>query len=743
MKRFQLVASLTLALLLALPVLAEEGVDWRFSFDHSLSRWQDGLPIGNGRIGAQCWGDERVLRLTLDRSDVWDRRFEPNRRPHYSYTQLRQYVAAKAHAEIQTELTPDIHPLARAVPTHVPGGRLEIGLPDGVIVERVWLDMATAEVRWQLKIGDKRHTVRMIAHADHELIIVEIAPPIRLKSVQCLDSLTMCPDLAKKLGYPPPTRGSEGALQWLDQPIPDGSVVRTVWSDKQDDDCWTLFLSIGAQAEQPGVVRSVVEQAKLVGMDRLLQTHRQWWRALWDRSRVELPDVEMQRLWRNGIYKLAASSHGGLPTNLQGLWPPDGKLPPWRGDYHCNMNVQECYWPAYSSNQLALTRPLNRWMIDKLAPANRELTKRFFGFDGMWIGCAFDDQGRLLGGESNWMTVQYWLGGGAWLSQHLWWYYRYTLDEAFLRDKAYPFMRDCMRFYTNVLERGDDGRLHIPMSTSPEYFSNELPAWTPDPTCDLSLVRNLARWCIQAAEILDRDGDLRQRWQKIDRDLAPYPVSERGLKVQPDTEFTQPHRHPMHLAAIFPLGDLHIEGSDADRQLVNASIDTWLDVGTGGWTGWSFPYASLILTRAGRANRAYEMLDMYRLGFIWPNGFHVNGNYKRQGFSRMTGTVFTVEGEMAFTAAVNEMLLQSWGDTIRVFPAVPDEWPTVAFSNLRAEGAVLVSARRENGRVTELTLLPERDGTATVVWKFAPDQPERRDNVQLSTGVRINLAGPR
>jgi len=739
MKAFQLVAPLTLTLLFALPALAKEEADWRFSFDHGLSRWQDGLPIGNGRIGAQCWGDKRLLRLTLDRSDAWDRRFEPNRRPDYSYTQLRRLVAAKAHDKIQTELTPDVNPLAQLAPTHVPGGRLEIALPDGTTIERVWLDMHNAEVRWQLKLGDARHTVRMYAHADQDLIVVEIAPPIRPPSVQYLDALTVCPDLDKKLGYKPPTRGTDGDLQWLDQPIPNSGSVRTAWSDKLDEDRWTLYLTIRRQFEHPDAAGRTLDKVKDIGPDRLLETHRQWWRTIWDRSSVELPDVEVQRLWRNGIYKLASSSHGGLPTNLQGLWPPDGRLPPWRGDYHCNMNVQECYWPAYSSNQLALAEPLNRWMIEKLAPANRELTKRFFGFDGLWIGCAFDADGRLLGGQSNWMTVQYWLGGGAWLSQHLWWTYRYSLDEDFLRDKAYPFMRDCMTFYANVLERGDDGRLHVPMSSSPEYYSNELPAWTADPTCDIALVRNLAQWCIQAAKILDRDADLRQRWRAIDRDLAPYPVSEHGLKVQPDSDFTEPHRHPMHLAAIFPLGDLHIEGSDEDRQLVNTSIDTWLDVGTDYWSGWSFPYASLILTRAGRANRAYEMLDMYRLGFIWPNGFHVNGDYKKQGFSKGTGTVFTVEGEMAFTAAVNEMLLQSWGDTIRVFPAVPDNWANAAFYNLRAEGAVLVSALRENGRVTKLTLLPEHDLTTTIVWEPAPDKPERREHVELSAGIKTDL----
>ena len=188
----------------------------------------------------------------------------------------------------------------------------------------------------------------------------------------------------------------------------------------------------------------------------------------------------MQRLYRNGLYKLASSSRGGVPTNLQGLWPPDqGTLPPWRGDYHCDMNVQEVYWPAYSSNQLALAEPLNRWLVEQAAPVNRKVTRQFFETDGLWLGGMYDVKGRLLGGSRNWLAVQYWLGGGGWLSQHLWWYYRYSMDETHLRDKAYPFMRDCMTFYAYVLERGEDGKLHVPLSNSPEYHSNNPPPTSP------------------------------------------------------------------------------------------------------------------------------------------------------------------------------------------------------------------------------------------------------------------------
>ena len=46
---------------------------------------------------------------------------------------------------------------------------------------------------------------------------------------------------------------------------------------------------------------------------------------------------------------------------------------------------------------------------------------------------------------------------------------------------------------------------------------------------------------------------------------------------------------------------------------------------------------------------------------------------------------------------MQELLLQSWGGIIRVFPSVPRAWPTAMFDCLWAEGRIVVSARREHG----------------------------------------------
>jgi alpha-L-fucosidase 2 len=739
------VCSLTLRIGLA----ADPSSAWLFRFNAPLPQWKNGLPIGNGRIGAQSWGTGPALFLTLDRSDVWDLRYAANHSANFNYARLREFVREQRHDLIQQELSPDVGPTADRTPYHLGIGRLGIELPADTTVDGAELDMYRAEVRWGLRVHGKPVTFRVWASATQDVIVATLDGLGDYRPHVGLQALTeIQQDLARKLSYEKPTRGEDGVYAWVIQPVPESGRIATIWRTDAQADHWQLLLSIAPQdASDPlATARRTLEAASRLGVARLSAQHRSWWQERWGRSAVELPDQELQRLWRNGIYKLASSSHLSVPANLQGLWPPDGEFPPWRGDYHCDMDVQETYWPAYSSNQLDLAEPLNRWLLEKVAPQAESLTQQFFGVDGLWMGTMYDPQGRMLGGPNNWLTAQYWIGGGGWMAQHLWWYYRYSGDEAFLRQSAYPFMKKCLQFYERILTKADDGRWHIAFSQSPEYFSNDLKAWTPDPTCDLSIVRNLARYSLTAAEVLHTDEAELARWQAFLADLAPYPTDvHSGLKVQPDTTYNHTHRHPMHLFPIFPGGDLNVEGSVADRALIDRSMKNWIYQGTGEWMGWSFPYGSLIASRVRRANQALSLLQIYTRAYIWPNGFHVNGDYRRFGFSFYDSEAFTMEAECGFTAAVNEMLLQSWGGRVRIFPSVPAEWEDVSFRNLRAEGGFLVSAERRHGQIMSATIESEKGGVAKVVWPLgyvAPGQPFAERVIKLAPGDTMELVHP-
>jgi alpha-L-fucosidase 2 len=112
--------------------------------------------------------------------------------------------------------------------------------------------------------------------------------------------------------------------------------------------------------------------------------------------------------------------------------------------------------------------------------------------------------------------------------------------------------------------------------------------------------------------------------------------------------------------------------------------------------------------RVGQAEPAVRLLDIFAKAFVLRNGFHVNGDQTKSGFSGFTYRPFTLEGNFLAMHAVHELLLQSWSPTpgqrdtevIRLFPATPWRWPDVAFNDLRAEGGYRVSARRENNATT-------------------------------------------
>ena len=210
------------------------------------------------------------------------------------------------------------------------------------------------------------------------------------------------------------------------------------------------------------------------------------------------------------------------------------------------------------------------------------------------------------------------------------------------------------------------------------------------------MIRWLGEACLTSAEVLQiADPDI-PRWKEVLRRLVDYPQDRSGLLIWANQPLIESHRHFSHLLAIHPLGILNIEGSEADRQLISRSLAQIRQEGTGrgpdGHTPGclSSPPARVSLIWLGICCRSI-------FHFICINTFHINGDPRHFGNSRADYKPMTLEAGFAASAAIMEMLLQSWGGKIRVFPAVPDFWPSAYFEGLRAEGAFLVTARREAG----------------------------------------------
>lgn len=683
--------------------------------------WDDGLPLGNGDMGIMLWGDGNPLYLTMDKVDVWDlRKVEPED-PRYNYSTVRQLAEKGEWKDLNNLLQGHLE--GKLYPTKISLGRMELDLRSSDYAYQSRLSLYDGTIRCRLSSPSNRVNFVSFIHAEKNIFVLRMqkrgkwsSPSIRMMPLALLS-----PDLKEKLEYPAPLFFREDGFDGFEQVIPGSVKVVVMWtmqgspSGKTD----TLYLTAvtSEEAEDPrSKARVNLQQALRSGFSKLLKEHISWWHRFWNKSLISIPDFRLETLWYFGLYKLASSSREGkLPANLQGLWPTDGQIPPWRGDYHNNMNTQETYWPVYSSNHQELGLPFYDMLINIL-PSVRERTKRFFGWDGARFEAAMVCDGTPVPG---WATVQYWPGTSAWLCHHFWLHYLYSQDRTFLREKAYPFMKACMQFYEGYLELEEDGYYHVPLSHAPEYWGDEGRAWGKDPNCDLMLIRNLTSWIIEASQVLGMDEDLRSQWEIIHTRLCPYLLTQdKQLMIMRGVEHNMSHCLPSHLLCIFPLGDLNIDGSEQDRTIIDRSLSLLRYLGMGEWTGWSYPFVSLIYSRAGKANAANYMLQLYMDSFININGFHLNGDFKKNGLSIHDYRPYTMEAECAVTAAISEMLLQSWGKVIRIFPTAPANWRNIYFQDLRAEGAFLVSALKWKGRTVYLKLKSEAGGICRIANPF-------------------------
>ncbi|HMF33425.1 MAG TPA: hypothetical protein VKK79_18515, partial [Candidatus Lokiarchaeia archaeon] len=457
------------------------------------------------------------------------------------------------------------------------------------------------------------------------------------------------------------------------------------------------------------------------GYSNLKEEHMAFWSAFWEKNFISIPDNILENLFYVELYKMACNSRPGhYPCTLQGIWTIDGEMPPWAGDYHLDMNVEETYWGIYASNHLDLGEPLYR-VFSEMLPKFQQRCQDFFGFEGAWTRCSLSLGGNLLNG---YYTTEFWPGNGAWLAHLFWLHWRYSQDREFLRDQAFPFVKQFFLTYSNLLETNEFGEYIIPLSNAPEYNENLPSAWGKNPNCDLALIRFLGGAILQACSELEltEEALLVERVEDVLAHLIEYPADLDGLQVMEGVPLAFSHRHHSHLMGIYPLGVISrdtpslvtLNKKDEEAEfLITQSLKKINQIGFWQWTGWSFPWMSAIYARAGNGYQAYWFLKEY-FKYIRENTMHANGDSYGLAFSAHNYEPMTLEGGFCFVAAVLEMLLQSHQGMIRVFPAVPPAWQDIRFDTLRAEGAFLISALRSKGKLIYISIQCEKGGVCRV-----------------------------
>ncbi len=684
-----------------------------------IDRWDEAIPLGNGLMGTLLWGHGNRLKLSLDRGDMWDLRPSPTfQRPDWNWATLKRLVREGNQKQIVKMFDEPYD--KEAHPTKIPAGRIELTLDKPVAVRTFRLDLARAVGHAEWSGG----CVQVFCSATEKVgmalvrgsgVKAQIVPPSFGGKIKDVRTSSLATGNLASLGYPPPSRGRSGALCWSLQRGADGfAFAITVGARRVAGGTWIAY-AVTCTNDGPDPValgREHVEQALTVGFASRLRPHARWWKEFWSHSRVRLPDPEIQLHYEIVQYFYgAASRRGAPPIPLQGVWTADeGRLPPWKGDYHHDLNTQLTYWAYLSSGH----REEGLCFLDflwNLLPVGRKFARDFYGTPGSCLPGVAALDGQPLGGWSQYAVAPV---NSAWLAHAFYMHWRYTLDRDFLRNRAYPWCAEVGRCLEAMLKPGKNGRLKLPLSASPEVHDNTLKAWMkPNTNYDLALLRWLFGALAEMAREL-ADTPSAKRWRGVLEKLDDFAIVQKGpvtgaLMLSPDEALTESHRHFSHLMPIHPLGLIHVEGSDQDRGIIRASLAQIDCLGTGYWCGYSFSWMSCIAARAGQAERARMMLELYLRAFVSRNGFHLNGDFKNQGLSLFKYRPFTLEGNFAAGQAVHEMLLQIWGGVVRIFPAVSVEWRDIEFDELRGEGALRVSARRRDGRTVWVKITAEKD----------------------------------
>ncbi|UQZ83779.1 hypothetical protein SK3146_02986 [Paenibacillus konkukensis] len=636
----------------------EAEVDWSgFLSRHDMTwttrpmSWNEGAFIGNGLMGAMMFGEEHrekrnVLRFVLSRTDITAKR--PS-----------GYSPRVPIGEIDLECAGWIYQ-----PTEIK------------------VDLWNAEIKARVVTTKGEIGLRAFVHSEKAVLVIELEPSEgeREAKLQWYAEPEVSPVLKNADGfnlnqYIPEIRVTKYMKQEVNvgvQTYPLGDGCTTAWQERETSPgrriCY-LTVQRGADEAAGDAAAALVRETAEASLEQEVEAHRSWWHAYYPQSFVSLPDTRLEGFYWIQMYKLAsATRREHLIIDNQGPWMTPT---PWPGVWF-NMNVQMSYSPVYTSNRLELGESLIRGLDENFANLIDNVPEEYRSDSaGLGRSCSYDLSSKVSDETGNLL----------WICHNYWRQYRHSMDETMLREGLLPLLKRAVQYFVHILEEGEDGKLHLRPTVSPEYGSF-LKMTVPDCHYDLALIRWGCETLLAIDERLQLGDPLAERWAYVLEHLTPFPMDENGLMLGKDAPIEFGHRHFSHLLAVFPL---HLMAGDdpEERDLIRRSLRYWTGM-EGDMRGFTFTGAASIAAAIGEGSEALQYIRAF-MHLIKPNTMY-----------REAGPV--MESPLACAESIHDLLLQSWGDTIRVFPAVPDEWQDVSFHNLRAEGAFLLSAKREGGR---------------------------------------------